>query len=1210
MQERASEVCFQVDQGSDLEQQDDHSQSHQQLIDELMRLRQRIAELEALAARSLESAHQAVDRITDGFFVLDQQWHIVYLNHYTETLVGKSRVELVGKNFWHEYPDLIGSVIDRNYQTAMATGVPIQFEAFGSVFHGWWEICVYPDATGLSVFFKNIDPRKQIEAQQQSLLNELTAWQTRYEVVRQVSRQLLYEWNLNTEQLTWGSNTECILGYSQSEMPQRVEQWLNLIHPDDRAVVQQAVTQAIVGQFHFQTEYRLRCQDGRYIWVTDQCQFLLRDGRAERAIGLIADITDRKQDEQALWESEAIFRQLVESIREVCLIVSTDHSQLTYINPAHEPIWEQSRHSLYQNPTAWLDAAHSEDHNRVVVALERQQGELCCQEYCITRPDSSIRWICDRTSLIRDQLGCVHQIAGIAEDVSDRRHAETALNELVEFNQQLIDSIQEGVVVYSHDFRYLIWNRAMEQMSGLSANFVLGKRPLEVFPFLKGTGLEQLLARSLDGETVTAPDTYFQIPETGKSGWTVTKFSPFRDTQGQIIGVIGIVHDITERKQAEQRLEHRVQFERMLTQLATELMNVQLNEIDDHIQQGLQTIGRFAQVDWVWIYLYSAADILATKAYEWVAPGVVSPLVEIETLPMQDFIWSIEQMQQSQPIFIADVSDLPAVAVAERRSMEAIGAKSFLAVPLTYQGQLIGSLGFNTFERSMHWSSEDIDLFTTLGTVFASTILRKRNSISHRVTNAIPDLLIRLDRQGIYLDLMNPGQIQLVKPRQECIGQTIYDILPHDVAVERDYYLQRAFETREIQDFEYQIVIRDELIYAEARIIIIDENEALLIIRDISNRKQTEHERERAEAALRQQAEREQLITKITENIHRSLDLNQILNTAVAGIRQLLQTDRVLFCSIAADWNVIAESVENDRPSLLGLSFDASAALESCLALPQPAEVLVISEQAYADRADCADVVAFLQAKTNLIAPVWQGDDLRGLLIAQQCATTHPWQQSDIKLLQQLANQVAIAIQQADLCQHLQLANQELQRLASLDGLTQVANRRRFDEYFTWQWQYLQRQQAPLTLLLCDVDFFKPYNDRYGHQAGDDCLRQIARAIEQSIKRSSDLVARYGGEEFIVVLPNTTLEAGMQLALKIQETVAQLSIPHAGSQASPAVTLSIGLASAIPTPLIPPQTLIAAADRALYTAKLQGRNTCCVSSLSGSDEPNCQKPAQ
>lgn len=176
------------------------------------------------------------------------------------------------------------------------------------------------------------------------------------------------------------------------------------------------------------------------------------------------------------------------------------------------------------------------------------------------------------------------------------------------------------------------------------------------------------------------------------------------------------------------------------------------------------------------------------------------------------------------------------------------------------------------------------------------------------------------------------------------------------------------------------------------------------------------------------------------------------------------------------------------------------------------------------------------------------------------------------------------------LYQQLEKANQDLQRLATADSLTKVANRRRFDEYLDLQWLQLSREPGYLSLILCDVDFFKGYNDTYGHLAGDGCLQQVAQAISNTIKKSADLVARYGGEEFAVILPNTNAAGAAAVAEQIRDSLKALQIPHHKSSVSPYVTLSLGVACMIPHLELTPDSLIEAADRALYQAKVSGRN--------------------
>ncbi len=363
-------------------------------------------------------------------------------------------------------------------------------------------------------------------------------------------------------------------------------------------------------------------------------------------------------------------------------------------------------------------------------------------------------------------------------------------------------------------------------------------------------------------------------------------------------------------------------------------------------------------------------------------------------------------------------------------------------------------------------------------------------------------------------------------------------------------------------------------------------------------------ERKQAEAQLRQQAERERLLGVIQTRIRQSLDLEEILDTAVIEVLQLLKCDRVLIVRFLSDQTcqIISEAVDSRHPQLLGTIFtnpcQASESCTNCQYLHHP--VINPSPEAIAQ---CLEkLISELQHKTRLIVPIVQKETNWGLLIADQDPQTRQWQPWEIELLQQLALQVGIATQQSELYQQLQIANQELRRLATVDGLTQVANRRYFDEYLHQEWRRLLREQSPLSLILCDLDFFKVYNDTYGHQAGDDCLQQVAAVMRRILKRPADLVARYGGEEFAIILPHTPGQGAFALAETLRQGIQSLKIPHRGSAVSEFVTLSIGIASQTPQLDSSVETLIAEADRALYQAKASGRDRAILAA------PNFQIP--
>lgn len=172
----------------------------------------------------------------------------------------------------------------------------------------------------------------------------------------------------------------------------------------------------------------------------------------------------------------------------------------------------------------------------------------------------------------------------------------------------------------------------------------------------------------------------------------------------------------------------------------------------------------------------------------------------------------------------------------------------------------------------------------------------------------------------------------------------------------------------------------------------------------------------------------------------------------------------------------------------------------------------------------------------------------------------------------------------------LEEANQKLEKLSQTDSLTGIYNRLMFDRTMKIEWDRCKRHFISLSLIMIDIDYFKAYNDNYGHQAGDDCLRKIAAVLSSCARRSSDIVTRYGGEEFAIILPHMEKENAIELAEKMRSRVEELNLPHEYSSVSDHVTISLGVYTVVPSDSISIEAFIGAADKALYKAKRENRN--------------------
>ncbi|MBE9157739.1 diguanylate cyclase [Nodosilinea sp. LEGE 06152] len=383
-----------------------------------------------------------------------------------------------------------------------------------------------------------------------------------------------------------------------------------------------------------------------------------------------------------------------------------------------------------------------------------------------------------------------------------------------------------------------------------------------------------------------------------------------------------------------------------------------------------------------------------------------------------------------------------------------------------------------------------------------------------------------------------------------------------------------------------------------------------------------------AEATLKQQYERAVALGQITQHIRESLDLPQIFAVAAQETRQGLGADRVgIFrftqanegADEAVGGGFVSEAVTPGVDAVMAAQVPHHGFGDHYRSIRARGGTLAIRDLHDLDEmpppAEVTQLFSQFQVQATLVVPLHKGPELWGLIVIHHCQGPRYWQGVEVELVEDIAVQLAIAIQQADLVKQLQVEllerqraearlteiNRELQhatglleQLAHIDPLTQIANRRRFSDRLDEEWNRLSRDRLPLSLLLFDLDYFKQYNDTYGHQLGDDCLYTIAQAAQGVVGRPTDLLARYGGEEFAVILPNTHRQGAIAVAQHIHQAIAARAILHRASAVSNQVTLSLGLSTLTPSRELTSTVLIQQADQALYRAKQQGRNRTVV----------------
>ncbi len=367
---------------------------------------------------------------------------------------------------------------------------------------------------------------------------------------------------------------------------------------------------------------------------------------------------------------------------------------------------------------------------------------------------------------------------------------------------------------------------------------------------------------------------------------------------------------------------------------------------------------------------------------------------------------------------------------------------------------------------------------------------------------------------------------------------------------------------------------------------------------DCTQQRQLQAHLQATEAILSRRVGQEQLLRMLTARMRETLDIETIFSATVAGIKAVFNADRAVIFEILADGNrrIAQQAVHLSYATITDDMIPPGplpAGYLKRLSLGQPQIYNDISTAPWPPV--IADFLTNIEVKSAMVAPIahpfgGERQPVWGLLVVHACSEQRQWQAFEANMLQHFGDQFTTALRQAELYRQLQAANQELDRIAKVDSLTQLANRRWLDEYLEQEWQRLGRDRKQLSVVLADVDFFKPFNDTYGHAAGDHCLVNIASAIGLGLRRPADLAARYGGEEFALVLPDTDTAGAIRVVQLVRHHLQTRALPHGAGPAGDTITLSFGIATQVPSSDAPAEGILKAADQALYAAKAAGRN--------------------
>lgn len=448
------------------------------------------------------------------------------------------------------------------------------------------------DGGGAVLSHLNITERKAAEEK----LREREEW------LRQVLEETstaVWDWNIQDGNIFWSPQHFTMLGYEPNGVEPSYAHWAARVHPEDRAITEVAVRDAMERHGEYRHQFRSLWPDGTIRWIEAHGRYSYDlDGQCTRMIGLMWDITDRKQAEAQLVESELRFRALVERVGDVFWISDPTNRKLVYVSQTFADIWGRSLKDLHDHFETWIDAIHDDDRARVAKDFfENAPAGTYDTEYRVVRPDGSIRWIRDRGK----PLGIGNLFAGVAEDITERRQAEDALRQSEERFRGIFEHAAEGIAITDFKGQFQRCNPAFCAIVGYSAEELSAMR-FSVLIHPEDSSHNMALIRQLmSGSIPFFEVTNRYVTKSGEPAWVSKHVSILRNDKGEPTYLMGIVTDVTVRRQAEEALQRSQEalreYQEQLQDLTAKLLGSQererqriARELHDDVSQRLAAL--------------------------------------------------------------------------------------------------------------------------------------------------------------------------------------------------------------------------------------------------------------------------------------------------------------------------------------------------------------------------------------------------------------------------------------------------------------------------------------------------------------------------------------------------------------------------------------------------------------------------------------------
>lgn len=496
-----------------------------------------------------QAQHQLEDRLvrtlesmSDAFFTLDQDWRFQYLNHEAERVLRRTRLELLGRVVWDEFPEAVGTVFQTEYEKALATGQPVEFEAFYPPLDCWLGVHAFPSADGLAVYFSDISEKRQAR----QLLEESDR---RFRELAGHVRDVFYNLDPHSWRMLYVSPAfEKVWGRPTSWTYENPRGFLETIHPDDRACAEMAVRDVMHG-FQTEVEYRILRPDGSVRWILDASFPVFDDGgQLDRIVGTARDITDRKRIELEMRASEERFRLLSKATNDAIWDWDLTTDALWW-NEGFEALFGYKRDEVEPTIESWSARIHPDDKEAVVAEVHTVidgGGEYWSGEYRYRRADDTYAYVLDRGHVIRTPDGRAVRMVGGMTDLTERKAAEIRLAQ----QAALLDEASDAILVRDLDNRIQFWNRRAEEMYGWTAQEAINRLAKELI-YDDPAALDEATAAVMH-----AGEWSGELEHRAKDGTLITvlaRWTLLYDERGEPQAILAINADITERKRMERQ---------------------------------------------------------------------------------------------------------------------------------------------------------------------------------------------------------------------------------------------------------------------------------------------------------------------------------------------------------------------------------------------------------------------------------------------------------------------------------------------------------------------------------------------------------------------------------------------------------------------------------------------------------------------------------